>query len=212
MGIINKGILGGFSGKVGTVIGGTWKGIEYMRSKANRGKFEPTETQHAQQLKFAIVMRFVQPMAALLNITFRDFAIKMTGINNAFGYNIKNAITGTYPTFSLDYALALVSRGELPNILGPAVTAGAGSILTWSWTDNSGVGIAKPDDQAVLLAYCPTLRQAIYTTSGGLRSAMTGDLNLSPFTGLQVQTYIGFISADGRKVANSYFTGQVTVS
>jgi len=25
MGTINKGILGGFSGKVGTVIGGTWK-------------------------------------------------------------------------------------------------------------------------------------------------------------------------------------------
>jgi len=32
MGTIKKGILGGFSGKVGTVIGGVWKGIEYMRS------------------------------------------------------------------------------------------------------------------------------------------------------------------------------------
>lgn len=212
MGIISKGILGGFSGKVGTVIGGTWKGIDYMRSKANRGKFIPTETQHAQQLKFAIVMRLVQPMAGLLSITFRDFAIKMTGINNAFGYNIKNAITGTYPNFALDYALALVSRGELPNILGPAVSAGAGSILTWNWTDNSGVGIAKADDQAVLVAYCPTLRQAIYTTAGGARNSLTGSLNLAPFAGLQVQTYIGFVSADGRKVANSYFTGQVTVS
>ena len=34
MGTISKGILGGFSGKVGTVIGGNWKGIDYMRSKA----------------------------------------------------------------------------------------------------------------------------------------------------------------------------------
>lgn len=212
MGIINKGILGGFSGKVGSVIGGSWKGIDYMRSKANRGKFVPTQTQHAQQLKFGIVMKFVQPMAGLLNITFRDFAVKMTGINNAFGYNIKNAITGTYPTFALDYSLSLVSRGELPNILGPAVTVGAGSLLTWSWTDNSGVGIAKPDDQAVLVAYCPTLRQAIYTTAGGARNALTGDLTLTPFAGLAVETYIGFISADGRKIANSYFTGEVTVS
>ena len=32
MGTISKGILGGFSGKVGTVIGGNWKGIDYMRS------------------------------------------------------------------------------------------------------------------------------------------------------------------------------------
>jgi hypothetical protein len=31
MGIIKQGILGGFSGKVGNVVGGTWKGIDYMR-------------------------------------------------------------------------------------------------------------------------------------------------------------------------------------
>ena len=29
MGTISKGILGGFSGTVGTVIGGSWKGIDY---------------------------------------------------------------------------------------------------------------------------------------------------------------------------------------
>ncbi len=34
MGTISKGILGGFSGTVGTVIGGSWKGIEYMRSQS----------------------------------------------------------------------------------------------------------------------------------------------------------------------------------
>jgi len=33
MGKINQGILGGFSGKVGNVIGGNWKGIDYMRVK-----------------------------------------------------------------------------------------------------------------------------------------------------------------------------------
>lgn len=34
MGTIKQGILGGFSGKVGTVIGGSWKGISYMRLQA----------------------------------------------------------------------------------------------------------------------------------------------------------------------------------
>jgi hypothetical protein len=32
MGVIKRGILGGFSGKVANVIGGSWKGIAYMRS------------------------------------------------------------------------------------------------------------------------------------------------------------------------------------
>ena len=212
MGTIQKGILGGFSGTVGTVIGGTWKGIDYMRSKTSRRNFNPSQKQLEQQLKFALVMRFVQPMAGLLNISFRDFAIKMTGINNAFAYTINNALTGVYPTYAIDYAVALVSRGDLPNVLGPAVTSGAGSLLTFSWTDNSGVGKASATDQAILVAYCPSLKQAIYTTAGGPRSGLTGELNLLPFSGLAVETWIGFISESGMSIANSTFTGEVTVS
>ena len=212
MGTIQKGILGGFSGKVGSVIGGTWKGIDYMRSKGNNGNRKPTETQHSQQLKFALVMRFIQPLSSLLEISFHDFAIKMTGINNAFAYNLRNAVTGAYPTFSIDFTHTLVSRGKLPNVLAPTVTPGAGGVLTFSWMDNTGAGLAKVTDQAILVAYCPELRQAIYTTAGGDRSGLTGELNVQPFSGLAVQTWIGFISETGRLIANSNYTGEVTVS
>jgi hypothetical protein len=41
MGKISKGILGGFSGTVGTVVGGKWKGIDYMRSKPSIRKGAP---------------------------------------------------------------------------------------------------------------------------------------------------------------------------
>jgi hypothetical protein len=34
---------------------------------------------------------------------------------------------------------------------------------------------------------------------------------VAAFSGQQVQTYIGFISADGTDTASSLFTGQVTV-
>ncbi|HEY9362527.1 MAG TPA: DUF6266 family protein, partial [Chitinophagaceae bacterium] len=61
MATFEKGILGGFSGKVGTVIGGTWKGIDFMRSRANKRTFIPSQKQLDQQLKFAIMMRFLQP-------------------------------------------------------------------------------------------------------------------------------------------------------
>jgi hypothetical protein len=211
MGTINKGILGGFSGKVGTVVGGSWKGIDYMRSKSNRRNFEPSEKQLEQQLRFATTMHFLQPMSALLNVTFASFAVKMTGMNSAFAYNINNAIAGAYPNFTIAYNLALVSRGDLPNALAPAVTSGAGSVLTFSWTDNSGVGSARATDEAIFVAYCPTLKQAIYT-GGAVRSALTGDLNVTPFSGLAVETYITFLSDTGKSSATSIFTGEVTVS
>ena len=211
MGTIEKGILGGFSGKVGTVVGGTWKGIDYMRSKSSRRNFVPSQKQLEQQMKFALMMRFLQPMSALLEVTFNDYAIKKTGLNSAFSYNFAHAIAGAYPTFSIDYTQVLVSRGNLPNVLGPAVTSGAGSIVTFSWTDNSGVSTAKSTDVAVLVAYCPAMQQAVFG-GGELRSDLTGDLNLLSFSGQVVETYIGFMSADQRDIAISMYTGQVTVS
>lgn len=211
MGTIEKGILGGFSGKVGTVVGGTWKGIEYMRSKSNRRNFVASQKQLEQQQKFALIMRFLQPMAALLEVSFKDYAIRKTGINSAFSYNYDNAITGAFPDYAVDYSKALVCRGLLPNAAGPVVTSGAGGILTWSWADNTG-GAAQATDQCILVAYCPAMKQVIYTTNGGMRSDLTGDLNVVTFSGQLVETYIGFISEDGRVVSVSVFTGEVTVS
>lgn len=211
MGTINKGILGGFSGKVGNVIGGTWKGIDYMRSKSNRRKFTATQLQLEQQLKFALVVRFVQSMTALVKISFNDFAVEQTGFNSAVSYLLKNAVAGAYPAFSLQYADVLVSRGDLPNVLAPTATAGAGSLLTFNWIENSGVGIAKSTDKALLVVYCPALNQCIYTTGSADRSAKTDSLNLASFAGQQVHTWIGFISENRLNVASSFYTGMVTV-
>ena len=36
MATFNKGILGGFNGKLGTVVGTSWKGISIMRSQGHR--------------------------------------------------------------------------------------------------------------------------------------------------------------------------------
>ncbi len=210
MATFEKGILGGFSGKVGTVIGGNWKGIDYMRSKSNKRTFIASQKQLEQQLKFALIMRFLQPMASLLKVSFEGFAIRKTGINSAFAYNFREAITGTFPDYAIDYSKALVSRGNLPNVLAPSVVSGAGSILTWSWTDNSSAD-AQPTDMVILVAYCPSLRQAIYL-NGGNRSDLTAELNLLSFKGQAVETYIGLFSADGRIAATSIFTGEVTVA
>ena len=211
MGTINKGILGGFSGKVGTVIGGNWKGIDYMRSKASRRNFKASQRQLEQQAKFTIAIRFVQSFSGLAEISFGNFAVRKTGINSALSYTLKNAITGVYPAFSIAYANVLVSRGDMPNVLAPAVTVAAGSIVTWNWTDNSGVGVARATDKALLVVYCPAFNQCIYSTGGANRSVLTDSLDLSSFSGQDVQTWIGFISEDGQNVASSFYTGMLTV-
>ena len=211
MGIINKGILGGFSGKVGTVIGGNWKGIDYMRSVSSSKRTNFSQAQLEQQAKFALSVKFLQPINGLLDVTFRDYAIKMTGQNNAMRYTLKNAIAGTYPAYSIDYSLALVSRGDLPNALSPAVNSNGGNV-NFTWTNNAGTGKAAANDKSILVVYCPGKQQCIYTTTGPDRSAGTGGLPVASFVGEQVETYIGFISEDGKNIASSVFTGSITVA
>lgn len=59
MGTIKQGILGGFSGKVGTAIGSSWKGISYMRGRAQSVKNPRTEGQMEQRSKFALTLDFL---------------------------------------------------------------------------------------------------------------------------------------------------------
>lgn len=62
MGTIKQGILGGFSGKVGTVIGSSWKGFSYMRGRAQSVKNPRTEGQVEQRSKFALTLDFLKPI------------------------------------------------------------------------------------------------------------------------------------------------------
>ena len=59
MGTIKQGILGGFSGKVGTVVGSSWKGISYMRGRAQSVRNPRTEGQMEQRSKFAQVLELL---------------------------------------------------------------------------------------------------------------------------------------------------------
>ncbi|MBQ4441983.1 MAG: hypothetical protein II899_07780, partial [Bacteroidales bacterium] len=56
MGKIKQGILGGFRGKVGTVIGASWNGISYMRGLAQSHKNPKTASQTTQRGFFKEVL------------------------------------------------------------------------------------------------------------------------------------------------------------
>ena len=52
MGTIKKGILGSFSGKVGNIVGASWKGIAYIRSLPASVRNPRTVKQVTQRSKF----------------------------------------------------------------------------------------------------------------------------------------------------------------
>jgi len=212
MGSYVKGILGNFTGKVGTVIGSNWKSINYMKSLSGKRKGMPSSAQVEQQLKFALMLRFHEAFQYLLPITFANSSKVMTPANYAMGHNIKEAVKGVYPEFSIDYHKIVLSKGKLNHAGGASVEGnGAGKIkFSWAW-DGEEYDFAKSTDKAILIAYCSEINRAVYTLNGGLRSAETGTLKASLFGGKQVETWIAFVSEDGTKFSESMYLGNVLV-
>jgi hypothetical protein len=213
MGIINQGILGGVSGQVGNVIGGTWKGIDYLRIKPSSVANPRTEGQVDQRSKFSIVLKFLQPMTDFLRVGFKKYANKMTQFNAAMSYNLNNSITGAYPNFMVDYASALVSRGNLTVAANGAASSPSAGNVEVTWTDNSGSGSAQATDKALIALLNTTRGEAVFTTAGPERSAGLATIPVpSEYTGEDVEVFLGFVSEDGTKVANSVYLGSVTVA
>ncbi len=205
-----EGVLGGITGTIGPVVGATWKDIRYLRSRRKRVKQKPTLAQQVQQAKFSLVSKFVHSISELLKYCY-PATPEMTGINSAFSWIYKNALEGSYPGIQLVGSKILVSRGEMHNAVGPAVTNIGNGMLQFSWTDNTDGLMAREDDRSVLLAHCPGLQQSIYTLDGATRRAGAAQLNAMEFKGIDVDTWICFLSADREQVATSIYTGRLWV-
>jgi len=94
MGTIKKGILGGFSGKVGTVVGSSWKGIAYMKSLPLSVKNPRTEAQVSNRAKFLLVQSTLQSMSELLRTGWKLYAQHQSPFNAATAYTFAKAVSG----------------------------------------------------------------------------------------------------------------------
>ena len=215
MGKISQGVLGGFSGKVGNVVGGSWKGIDYMRIKPASVANPRTQGQVDQRSKFSVVLNFLQPMSEFLRVGFKLYTNKMSQFNSAMSYNLNHAVTGAYPDFTIDYPNALVSHGQLNGAIGTGVASANPAVVDFTWEDNSGPGMskAKTTDKALLLVYNASKGIAIYDLEGASRDTGAQSLEVpADFSGDEVQTFMAFISEDGSQVSDSVYVGSVVVA
>lgn len=103
-----------------------------MRSKASSVSNPRTEAQIDQRAKFTAALKFLQPMTPFIRIGYKNLAVKMTAFNAAMSFTLNNALIGSYPEYSIDYAKVLVSRGSLPGALNPAISVGTNSVIDFT--------------------------------------------------------------------------------
>lgn len=212
MGTINQGITGGFSGKVGTVIGSSWNGVDYMRGIPTHMANPQTAGQQNQRAKVALIIKFLSPLKDLLRVGFKKQAVKMTPFNAAMSYNLAHAVTGISPDLAIDYSKVLVSQGKLPAAVNPEVTSPVTGQVEFTWKDNSSYKGALPTDRAVLLMYNPEKGQVITLMEGNMRTKGSQLVTLPPhFEGVELHCYIAFRNASQTMISDSGYAGEVLV-
>jgi hypothetical protein len=208
MGRFIKGIMGGFSGKVGNIIGGTWRGISYMRSLSDRRNHQPTERQIMQRERFAFAVRFLQPIHPVIKLGYRNQANQKAPINVALAHVIKHVVEGDYPDYRINYSSLEIAKGILPAPKNPVLQVVDGQ-LNVSWRESAADLKHYGDNHVVLLVLGEGLYPS-YSIGEFSRSDLQATLPLpAGAAGTVLHCYLTFLHASENSVSNSYYAGSV---
>jgi hypothetical protein len=147
-----QGILGGFSGTVGTVIGFFKHGKYFIRAKNRSHHDAGTDKQWAVRNRFKGFLTFASRInVEVIRPVWSAYGITSTGWSL---FMKKNLATFDKDGHLADYSNLTLSLGVLPlpeNIVVTSNTAGNGSLLI-SWKDNSGIDEARATDRLRVVA------------------------------------------------------------
>lgn len=207
---IKDGILGPISGKLGPIVGSSWKGISYIRSapRSTGNKRIFSAAQLAQQAKFKFLHYWLEPFHAFVNVGFAIYAKGLTEHNAAYKLNYREALQGVYPDFYMDYGKVCLSRGILTGITVTSIVLGQPDTLKATWEDYSRYG--EYSDQIMLVIYCPALKIA----DGGVGMAKRSDYQLefkfnAKMVGHDLEVFISMVALNRKKVSNSEYLGRI---
>lgn len=149
---IEKGILGGFSGKVGTVVGSNWRGKNIIRSLPKKSKRIASDLQLLQREKFRLVAQFLAPLSRLTGKYFGQYQGAKSRSNLAMSHQLMEAVVETDGVLSLDFSKVLLTKGTVP-IVQIESSIIENNALTIAWTSNADFGLAKATDRLIVVVY-----------------------------------------------------------
>jgi hypothetical protein len=207
MGKIKQGILGGFKGKVGTVIGASWNGISYMRGLAQSHKNPKT----AAQLKQRNFFKEVQDLVGQLS----DEQLAFLYPNSVKGMSRRNLLTkqlSDYPIETEEGKHAdladIVSLGNAPTADLPDVTITASrSAVTISWNADNAWRSQHADEYPTICVFNVTQKKIFLvhsTVTVGESGSQSFSVESDAF-GIGSSEFNGFMLSTGATTAPHFF-------
>jgi hypothetical protein len=211
MAVIKQGILGGFSGSIGAVVGSAWKGIAVMKSKPLSVANPNTAGQITNRTAFSLASKIGSGILAdWIKPLWDRFASKMSGYNSWVQANV-----GFMPNGSIgDYASLIMSVGKLsaPSLVTGVADASA-STLELTVTSPTLNQFSANSDIAVAVVYNESEDTWFVSGDLGARTASPYTIAGYPCTvGDEIHVWVAFKRADLSYVSNSTYDNVVAVA
>ena len=212
MGKIKQGILGGFKGKVGTVIGSSWNGIAYMRGQAQSVRNANTPAQQKQRAFFREVQEIIgqlsnEQLAFLVPTTPKGMTRRNLLSQQIAAVAVDDGETKTVDLANIN-SLGNASTAEMPDV----TIAAAGENLTVSWNGDGDFRTEHADEFPTVFVANVTKKKVYLvnsTTAIGVSGAKSFNVGLATY-GEATDTFSGFMLATGSTEALVGFGTPVT--
>ncbi|WP_207534137.1 DUF6266 family protein [Desertivirga arenae] len=202
---------GPFYGKCGSVVGSSWRGVDYLRGLPKRRTTPPSENEAANRTRFGFTQTWLNHVGAFPSIGFANFSPTKTWQNMMMSWNSKNAVTGEAPNFRIDYSKVLLSDGPLQEATNPSVkvTAEGEFILSWETIYRRK---AKQTDELLFIAICPLSLDSFFSAGQSNRDNGNFKATIPEFLkGCNVEVFMAFCSRDRKIASRSQYLGNLEV-
>lgn len=209
------GILGPLKGKVGPVVGSSWRGIAYVKSAPNRKK-PPTERELENRHMFSFTQKWLNPIKDYLVQGFKNYSRTNYGVNAAKAFLYENALIKDGMNSKVVPSKMQISYGDLPLPKDIAMewkgrNDGHGElIITWGATE----GVERKDyhleDQVMVVAYAPTDEYVTGVIHGDFRATGKHIINIeADVHEHEYHVWVAFVAADRERQSHSLYLGPI---
>jgi Family of unknown function (DUF6266) len=157
------------------------------------------------QVKTLLMIKFMRPLRNFME------EIQIVSTKKMLKENIRNAFRNDHYKYRIDYSKLIFSKGNLSVAPRMSVSSPKAGKLVFRWTDDSGIGRCRANDQLFVAIFNCTSKSWILKQNAAKRSEGFCNIHIKPSISKRLQTYIGFISADGMRVSDSLYMGEVNV-
>lgn len=204
-----QGIHGPFQGRVGRVVGATWKGIPYMRAMPKARTSAPTNGEMLNRKKWALSQSWLQPVTQFVQIGWKGYSLRSEGFIAAKSYLIKHAFETVAGDVVINPALVKLSSGDLPLPVAIETSLLENGVVLFTWDTAFDYEKAHEGDQILMLAYNIEEKETEYNLVGQPRKTGSDKLELDkPGT---YHLYAAFVAYDRTRQSDSTYLGSIVI-